>query len=93
MTVGTAITICISAVGLCVSLVTAAFKVAGAINANSTTNAELVVSTKDLKETFDEFKNNSRQTHKEIFHELGEHGKAIVNHEGRIQSLEKERRT
>lgn len=80
MTVG--ITIAISAAALAVSLMTAAWKISAAISKNTQ-------ATTDLRNTFDEFKNNSRQTHKEIFHELDVHTKQLGDHEGRIKSLER----
>ncbi len=81
MTAG-AITILISAVALAVSFMTAAWKISGTIAKNTQ-------ATTDLREVFDEFKTNSRQTHKEIFHELDEHGKQLGDHEGRIKNLER----
>ena len=76
----------IAAASLAVAVATAVFKFSKA-------TGELVGAVNDLKETFNEFKNNSRQTHKEIFHELDEHGKQLTDHEIRIQHIEKEKKT
>ena len=45
-----------------------------------------------LKETVDKFKDGSRETHEKLFSELDEHGKTLVNHEARLQIIEKEKK-
>ena len=82
----------IAAASLMLAVVTAVFKLSKSISEGSKATGELVVATNDLKETFNEFKNNSRQTHKEIFHELDEHGKQLTDHEARIKIMEKEKK-
>lgn len=42
-----------------------------------------------LKETVDKFKDGAKETHKELFDELDEHGKTLVNHEARLQIIER----
>lgn len=90
MSIGTLVTILISAFALVVSLLTASFKLSKAISENSIAAAEVATSNRDLKKSFDEFKSNSRQTHKEIFQKLNDHDQKIVDHETRIKFLEKE---
>ena len=51
------------------------------------TSLETVVNL--LKETVDKFKDGAKETHKEIFDELDEHGKTLVNHEARLQIIER----
>lgn len=87
------LSVIIAAASLMLAVVTAVFKLSKSISEGSKATGELVVATNDLKETFNEFKNNSRQTHKEIFHELDEHGKKLTDHEIRIQHIEKEKYT
>ena len=40
-----------------------------------------------LKETVEKFQDGAKETHKEIFDELDEHSKTLVNHEARLQTL------
>ena len=42
-----------------------------------------------LKETVEKFQEGAKETHKEIFDELDEHGKTLVNHEARLQIIER----
>jgi hypothetical protein len=42
-----------------------------------------------LKETVEKFQDGAKVTHKEIFVELDEHGKTLVNHEARLQIIER----
>jgi uncharacterized protein YkvS len=42
-----------------------------------------------LKETVEKFQDGAKVTHKEIFDELDSHGKTLVNHEARLQIIER----
>ena len=69
-------------IGCCVTLATCLVKFTSAL-ASLETVVEL------LKETVDKFQAGAKVTHKEIFDELGEHGKTLVNHEARLQIIER----
>ncbi|MBQ7095827.1 MAG: hypothetical protein IJN80_05210 [Clostridia bacterium] len=74
----------VAAASFAVAVLTAVFRFSKAAG-------ELVGAVNGLKGTFNKFENNSRQTHKEIFHELDEHGKKLSDHEARIKVIEKEK--
>ena len=82
------VAVIISAASLMLAVVTAVFKLSKSISEGSKATGELVVATNDLKDTFNEFKNNSRETHREIFHQLGAHDKTLSDHEARIKIME-----
>lgn len=69
-------------VGCVITLATCLVKLTSSI-ASLETVVEL------LKETVDKFQNGAKSTHKEIFDELDEHGKTLVNHEARLQIIER----
>ena len=71
---------CVVTVGTCLVKFTSALA-----------SLETVVSL--LKETVEKFQDGAKETHKEIFDELGEHGKQLVNHEARLQIIEKKEKT
>ena len=72
-------------IGCAVTLGTCLVKFTSALS-----SLETVVSL--LKETVDKFKDGAKVTHKEIFDELEDHGKTLVNHEARLQIIEKEKK-
>lgn len=72
-------------IGCAVTLGTLLVKFTSALS-----SLETVVSL--LKETVDKFKDGAKVTHKEIFDELEDHGKTLVNHEARLQIIEKEKK-
>ncbi len=44
---------------------------------------------KTLTKVLDDMRSNSHDTHKELYKKQGEHEKVLVNHEVRIQDLER----
>ena len=74
----------VGVIGCTVTLATCLIKFTSAL-----ASLETVVNI--LKETVDKFQGGAKQTHKEIFDELDEHGKTLVNHEARLQIIEKEK--
>lgn len=75
----------IGIIGCAVSLGTCLVKFTSAL-----ASLETVVSL--LKETVDKFQTGAKDTHKQIFNELDGHGKTLVNHEARLQIIEKEKK-
>lgn len=73
-------------IGLVITLATCLVKFTSAL-----ASLEAVVSL--LKETVDKFTVGAKETHKEIFEELDDHGKTLVNHEARLQIIEKEKKS
>lgn len=97
------ITIALSAASLVLALMTAAFKLAGAMNRSAESSVEVTASNKALKESLDEFKQTSRAEHAVFHKELDEervllakqgaeieaHEKTLNNHENRLTLLER----
>lgn len=57
------------------------FKLSGVLKA-------LEVALSALKETLDQFRENAKDTHKELFHKTEENTKKLADHDKRIFSLE-----
>lgn len=74
----------VAVIGCVVTLATCIVKFTSALS-----SLETVVGL--LKETVDKFKDGSKETHEKIFDELDDHGKTLVNHEARLQIIEKEK--
>lgn len=90
---GTAITIAISAVSLILALMTAAYKLANAINRSTVTNAEsraeLTAATDALKQSLDEFKTTSRAEHIKFNEELDADRVLLAKQGAEIEAHEK----
>ncbi len=75
-----------------IALIGFAGSIATWVSKLSKTLAVLETTINALNQVLYEFKNNSHDTHKELFERLGTSERTLENHEGRLKILEKNER-
>lgn len=72
-----------------IALIGFAGSIATWVSKLSKTLAVLETTINTLNKVISEFKNNSHDTHKELFQRIGTSERVLENHEGRLNNLEK----